>query len=125
MAKIVVLWKVIAIFLSIVAIAFLTWAIVRAIYTTKKNQKIEAENAMLFKLGIERELAEKRNHEKVIQELDSQQATENAMNMSQTKIESTSKIEETNSNNNIQEEVTEDTIAEDFTPKKLSDFFVP
>ena len=125
MAKIVVLWKVIAIFLSIVAIAFLTWAIVRAIYTTKKNQKIEAENAMLFKLGIERELAEKRNHEKVIQELDSQQATENAMNMSQTKIESTSKIEETNSNNNIQEEVTKDTIAEDFTPKKLSDFFVP
>ena len=125
MAKIVVLWKVIAIFLSIVAIAFLTWAIVRAIYTTKKNQKIEAENAMLFKLGIERELAEKRNHEKVIQELDSQQATENAMNMSQTKIESTSKIEETNSNNIIQEEVTEDSIAEDFTPKKLSDFFVP
>ena len=125
MAKIVVLWKVIAIFLSIVAIAFLTWAIVRAIYTTKKNQKIEAENAMLFKLGIERELAEKRNHEKVIQELDSQQATENAMNMSQTKIEGTSPIEETNSNHHIQEEVTEDTIAEDFTPKKLSDFFAP
>ena len=125
MAKIVVLWKVIAIFLSIVAIAFLTWAIVRAIYTTKKNQKIEAENAMLFKLGIERELAEKRNQEKVIQGPDSRQATENAMNMSQTKIESTSKIEETNSNHHIQEEVTEDTIVEDFTPKKLSDFFVP
>ena len=125
MAKIVVLWKVIAIFLSIVAIAFLTWAIVRAIYTTKKNKKIEAENAMLFKLGIERELAEKRNQEKVIQELDSQQATENAMNMSQTRIESISKIEETNSKNNIQEEVTKDTIAEDFTPKKLSDFFAP
>ena len=88
-------------------------------------KKIEADNAMMFKLSIERDLAEKRNQEKVIQELDSQQATDNATNISQTKIENTAKSEENDSNNNVHEEVTSDTIVEDFTPKKLSDFFVP
>lgn len=125
MTKIIVLWKVIGIFLIVAAVAFFTGALIKAIYTTKKNKKIEADNAMMFKLSIERDLAEKRNQEKVIQELDSQQVTGNATNISQTKIKKTAKSEENDSNNNVHAEVTSDTIVEDFTPKKLSDFFAP
>ena len=59
MAKMYVLWKIIGIVLAVIAACAIIWFVSRAIYINKKNKKIDSDNAMMFRLKVEKELAQK------------------------------------------------------------------
>lgn len=59
MAKMYVLWKVISVVLAVLATCAIIWFVSRAIYINKKNKKIDSDNAMMFRLKVEKDLAQK------------------------------------------------------------------